>query len=57
MLSVQQAPPISGGWSSREMEYDNGKEVIKHQVYLKPGDTSFLRLYNIPLLWKKCCAG
>lgn len=50
MLSVQQAPPISGGWSSREMEYDNGKEIITHQVYLKPGDTSFLRLYNIPLL-------
>ena len=50
LLSMHGAPPLSGGWSSTVMEFDNGKEVVNHNVYVKHGDTSYIKLYDIPLL-------
>ncbi|MEX2232735.1 MAG: FtsX-like permease family protein [Cyclobacteriaceae bacterium] len=50
ILSVHGSPPLSGGWSSTVMDFDNGKEIVNHNVYLKDGDTTYIRLYNIQLL-------
>lgn len=50
MMSMHGSPPISSGWSSAVMEFDNGQEILKHDVYIKSGDTAYISLYQIRLL-------
>ena len=49
-LSAHEDPPLSGSWSSTIMKFDNGKDVLEHNVYVKRGDTTYLRVYGIELL-------
>ncbi|NOT76168.1 MAG: FtsX-like permease family protein [Cyclobacteriaceae bacterium] len=49
-LTLQSSPPSSDGWSTSTFEFDNGKEVLKDNVYLKQADTAYLNVYNIQLL-------
>jgi ABC-type lipoprotein release transport system permease subunit len=49
-VSQHNGPPSSEGYSSNSMEFDNGKEIQKHAVFMKHADTAYLRLYNIELL-------
>jgi hypothetical protein len=49
-LSLHGSPPAQEGWSTTLMEYDNGKEILKHEVHRKHGDATFIHLYNIPLV-------
>jgi predicted permease len=49
-LSLHGLPPATNGVSSTLIEYDNGKEIRKHEVHRKYGDTAYIHLYNIPLL-------
>lgn len=42
--------PISNGSLSQDMTFNNGKEILEDQVYIKLGDTSYLRVYDIRLL-------
>jgi putative ABC transport system permease protein len=49
-LSLHNDPPSSNGWSSSTFEYDNGKEIVKHNVYHKQGDSAYLKLYDIQLI-------
>jgi putative ABC transport system permease protein len=49
-VSMHQSPPSSNSSSSSVLEFDNGKEKVKHQVFFKGGDTTYFRLYNIRLL-------
>jgi ABC-type antimicrobial peptide transport system permease subunit len=49
-LSLHNDPPSSNGWSSSTFEYDNGKEIVKHNVYRKEGDSVYLKLYDIKLI-------
>ncbi len=50
LFSVHQSPPTSSSSMSSVLEFDNGKELLKNQVFIKVGDTSYLRLYNIQLV-------
>ncbi len=43
-------PPIYFGYSSSIMEFDNGKEIMKHNVFIKRGDTSYVDFFGIRLL-------
>lgn len=43
-------PPVSGVRLSSELTFENGEESLKHNVSLKSGDTSYLRVYKIQLL-------
>lgn len=49
-LSSYGSPPSSRSTSSTTMEFDNGKEIIKHNVYIKNGDPYYLELYKLKLL-------
>lgn len=49
-LSMHNQPPASAGYSTSIFEFDNGKEILKHNVYRKSGDTTYIHLYNIGLL-------
>lgn len=49
-LSTHGAPPSSANSASGVMAFDNGKEVLSHNVYMKHGDTSYIRVYDIKLL-------
>ncbi|QHT65195.1 hypothetical protein GXP67_00145 [Rhodocytophaga rosea] len=49
-LSMHTQPPASDGYITNIFEFDNGKEILKHNVYRKDGDTTFIHLYNIALL-------
>lgn len=49
-ISIHQNPPSFGGVTTSTMEFNNGKEVLTHNVYLKRGDTSYIRIYDIELL-------
>lgn len=44
------AGPIANFSLSQDMTFNNGKEILKHKVYIKSGDTSYLRVYDIKLL-------
>lgn len=50
ILSTHGSPPSSRSTSSTTMEFDNGKEIVKHNVYIKNGDTNYLQLYKLKLL-------
>jgi putative ABC transport system permease protein len=50
MVSMHGNPPSERGYSTSLMEYDNGKEIQKHNVFHKEGDASYLKLYGIELL-------
>lgn len=49
-LSLHRDPPSSNSWSSSIFEYNNGKEIVKHEVYRKEGDSTYLKLYDIKLI-------
>jgi hypothetical protein len=49
-LSMHGSPPAAGGVNTSLLEYDNGKEILKHNVHRKYGDTAYIHLYNIPLV-------
>lgn len=44
------SPPLTPGYASGIMGFDNGNEIIKYNVHMKNGDTSYLRVYDIELL-------
>lgn len=50
LLSRHGSPPLSGNWSSTIMDFENGKEILSHTVYIKYGDTAYIKVYDIPLL-------
>jgi putative ABC transport system permease protein len=50
IVSRQSSAPSSSGSSSTTMEFNNGKDVLKHNVYMKAGDENYLKLYNLRLL-------
>jgi putative ABC transport system permease protein len=50
VLSTHSSPPSSSGSSSTTMEFNNGKEVLKHNVYIKNGDPNYLELYKLTLV-------
>jgi putative ABC transport system permease protein len=50
MVSMHNSPPSAADFSSFIAEYNNGKEVLKHTVYDKAGDASYLDLYGIELV-------
>lgn len=49
-ITLHGNPPLTTGYGAATMGFDNGKEIIKQNVHLKQGDTSFLRVYGIQLL-------
>lgn len=49
-ISMHDQPPAEAGYSSSIIEYNTGKEIRKHNVYRKYGDTAYIHLYNIPLI-------
>ena len=49
-VTMQGDPPTSAAYSSAIMDFDNGKEVMKHNVFIKRADTAYLRVYDIQLL-------
>lgn len=49
-ISQYYSPPSYFGYSSSVWEFDNGEEVLRHNVHIKRGDTSYLRLFGIELL-------
>jgi len=50
MVSLGNDAPATGGWSSRDITYKDGKKEITTQVYMKRGDENYLPLYHIKLL-------
>ncbi len=48
--SIFQAPPAHNGWSTSIMTYEKDGEELKLEVHRKPGDTSFINLFDIKLL-------
>ncbi len=42
--------PISNGWSSTTVKYNNGKEELPFTVHVKSGDTSYLSVFQLKLL-------
>lgn len=50
ILSSHSNPPSSRGSSSTTMDFDNGKEILKHDVQVKNGDANYLQLYKLKLL-------
>jgi putative ABC transport system permease protein len=50
MISGHNSPPSAPGYSSSVMEFDNGKEILKHDVFHKTADEKYLDLYGIKLL-------
>jgi putative ABC transport system permease protein len=49
-LSIHNDPPSYNGYTSSTLEFDDGKEKKKLNVYKKAGDSAYLKLYNIALL-------
>ncbi len=49
-LSLHSAPPTSVETAISRMEYDNGKEILQHQVFEKFTDPAYFQLYDIPLV-------
>ncbi|RYE26972.1 MAG: FtsX-like permease family protein, partial [Sphingobacteriaceae bacterium] len=50
LISIGGAAPASGGTSSTEYVYNDGKKEIKTDVQLKYGDENYISLYKIKLL-------
>jgi len=50
MVSLGNDAPATGGWSSRDITYKDGKKEITTQVYMKKGDENYLPLYHVKLL-------
>jgi len=50
MTTLGGAPPASSGWSSTTMKYKDGKKEIESTVEVKSGDSSYLKLYQMPLI-------
>lgn len=49
-FGAHSTPPVSGARFFNTYKYDNGKDILEHRVEMKEGDTSYLRIYGIPLL-------
>jgi ABC-type antimicrobial peptide transport system permease subunit len=49
-LSMHSAPPTSIETTISRIEYDNGKEILQHQVFEKFTDPAYFQLYDIPLV-------
>lgn len=49
-LTLSGNQPLTAGYITQMMTFDNGKEVVRHNVHLKRGDTSYLGVYGIQLL-------
>jgi len=50
IISLQNTPPGSAGYQSREFSFESEKEIVKQNVYVKIGDTAYLSLYDIKLI-------
>ena len=50
MVSLGGGTPATDGWSSNIMQFKDGKKEIEADVRQKFGDTSYLKLFQIPLL-------
>jgi ABC-type antimicrobial peptide transport system permease subunit len=50
MFSNHGEPPSSSSSSSSILTFDTGKELLKHDVYWKRGDTAYIALYGIELI-------
>lgn len=50
IFTIQRDLPTSTSWSSSIMEFANGKEILKHRVYVKLADTSYLAVYGLKLI-------
>lgn len=50
MLSLGNDVPSSGGWSSNDVTYTDGKKEIKSELYHKSGDENYIKVYQIKLL-------
>lgn len=42
--------PSSGGWSSNDVTYRDGKKEIKTELYHKSGDENYIKVYRIKLI-------
>jgi putative ABC transport system permease protein len=50
MVSLGGDVPSSGGWSSNDVSYMDGKKEIKTELYHKTGDENYIKIYHIKLL-------
>ncbi len=50
MVSLSNAPPSSGNWSSSILKYKDGKKEIETEVQFKYGDTNYIKCYQLKLL-------
>jgi putative ABC transport system permease protein len=50
MVSLGGDVPSSGGWSSNDVTYRDGKKEIKTELYHKSGDENYIKVYKIKLL-------
>jgi putative ABC transport system permease protein len=50
MATLANDVPFSWGWWTEGMEYKDGKKDIQMVMEMKAGDSSYLRLFHIPLL-------
>ncbi|TSJ44184.1 FtsX-like permease family protein [Mucilaginibacter corticis] len=50
LVSLGGDVPSSGGWSSNDVSYRDGKKEIKTELYHKSGDENYIKIYQIKLL-------
>lgn len=50
MISQSSRPPSWNGYSSTTLTYNNGKDDIALSVMANEGDTTYIHLFNIPLI-------
>jgi predicted permease len=49
-LSMHNQPPAIDGYITDIFEFDNGKEILKHNVHCRFSDTTYIHLYSMTLL-------
>jgi putative ABC transport system permease protein len=50
MVSLGNDVPSSGGWSSNDATYHDGKKEIHSELYHKSGDENYINVYKIKLI-------
>lgn len=50
MVSLGNDVPSSGGWSSNDVTYHNGKNEVRTELYHKSGDENYINIFNIKLI-------
>jgi putative ABC transport system permease protein len=50
LMSLGGDVPSSGGWSSNDVTYTDGKKQIKTELYHKSGDENYIKVYEIKLI-------